>query len=119
MSSPLTPRQIVELHDKYIVRHARAKRAIASPPPHPCRRQLEDREIELHVEQRTGASGILRAAGMQMDVEMESMFEKMLPTKRETRRATVRDARKILFSQEADKLLDRDKIHATAIQRVE
>jgi ATP-dependent HslUV protease ATP-binding subunit HslU len=81
--------------------------------------EMEDRQIELQVEQRTGAIGILGAAGMQMDVEMESMFEKMLPTKRETRRTTVREARKILFSQEAEKLLDRDQIHATAIHRVE
>src|SRR5947209_4669474 len=81
--------------------------------------ELEDRQVELQVEQRTGAIGILGNAGMQMDVELESMFEKMLPTKRETRRATVRDARRILFGQEAEKLLDRDKIHRTAIERVE
>jgi len=43
----------------------------------------------------------------------------MLPAKRETRRATVKDARRILFGQEAEKLLDRDKIHRTAIERVE
>src|SRR5438067_4093285 len=81
--------------------------------------ELEDRQIELQVEQRTGSIGILGAAGMQMDVELESMFEKMLPSKRETRRATVKDARRILFSQEAEKLLDREKIHRTAIERVE
>jgi ATP-dependent HslUV protease ATP-binding subunit HslU len=81
--------------------------------------EMEDRQVELQVEQRTGAIGILGNAGMQMDVEMESMFEKMLPTKRETRRATVKDARKILFAQEAEKLLDRDKIHRVAIDRVE
>src|SRR5438270_96132 len=81
--------------------------------------ELEERPIELQVEQRTTAIGILGSAGMQMDVELESMFEKMLPAKRETRRATVRDARRILFGQEAEKLLDRDKIHRTAIERVE
>jgi ATP-dependent HslUV protease ATP-binding subunit HslU len=47
------------------------------------------------------------------------MFEKMLPTKRETRKLSVRDARKVLFSQEADKMLDRDKVSRTAIERVE
>ncbi len=81
--------------------------------------ELEDRPVELHVEQRATAIGILGNAGMQMDVELESMFEKMLPSKRETRRTTVREARKFLFGQEADKLLDRDKIHRTAIERVE
>jgi ATP-dependent HslUV protease ATP-binding subunit HslU len=81
--------------------------------------ELEERQVELQVEQRTTAIGILGSAGMQMDVELESMFEKMLPAKRETRRTTVRDARRMLFAQEAEKLLDRDKIHRTAIERVE
>jgi ATP-dependent HslUV protease ATP-binding subunit HslU len=81
--------------------------------------ELEDRQVELQVEQRTTAIGILGSAGMQMDVELESMFEKMLPAKRETRRTTVRDARRMLFAQEAEKLLDRDRIHRTAIERVE
>jgi ATP-dependent HslUV protease ATP-binding subunit HslU len=56
---------------------------------------------------------------MEMDVEFQSMFEKMLPTKRETRRLSVRDARKLLLGQEAEKLLDKGKIHADAITRVE
>jgi ATP-dependent HslUV protease ATP-binding subunit HslU len=50
---------------------------------------------------------------------MQNMFEKMLPTKRETRRMTVRDARKVLFAQEAEKLIDKSKITAEAIARVE
>jgi ATP-dependent HslUV protease ATP-binding subunit HslU len=62
---------------------------------------------------------VLGQAGMEMDVEFQNMFEKMLPSKRETRRLTVRDARKVLFSQEADKLIDREKIHRTATDRVE
>jgi ATP-dependent HslUV protease ATP-binding subunit HslU len=56
---------------------------------------------------------------MEMDVEMQSMFEKMLPTRRETRRLSMPEARKLLFGQEAEKLLDRDKVNRTAIERVE
>jgi ATP-dependent HslUV protease ATP-binding subunit HslU len=56
---------------------------------------------------------------MEMDVEFQSMFEKMLPSRRETRKLTIRDARKVLFAQEAEKLIDRDKIQRTAIERVE
>jgi ATP-dependent HslUV protease ATP-binding subunit HslU len=80
--------------------------------------ELEDREIELHIEQKA-AIGVLGAAGMEMDVEFQSMVEKMLPSRRETRRLKVRDARKVLFSQEAEKLIDRDKINRVAIERVE
>jgi len=81
--------------------------------------ELEDRQVEVAVEERPTAIGVLGQAGMEMDVELQSMFEKMLPVKRDTRRMNVHDARKVLFSQEADKLLDRDKIHRTAIDRVE
>ncbi|CAN5672972.1 ATP-dependent protease ATPase subunit HslU [soil metagenome] len=80
---------------------------------------LEDRMIEIAVEERSTVVGVLGNAGMEMDVEFQNMFEKMLPTKRETRRIAVRDARKLLFSQEAEKLIDKDKIHRTAIERTE
>ena len=80
---------------------------------------LEDRQIEIGVEEKSTVVGVLGNAGMEMDVEMQTMFEKMLPTKRETRRLSVHDARKLLFNQEADKLIDRDRIHRLAIERVE
>jgi ATP-dependent HslUV protease ATP-binding subunit HslU len=80
---------------------------------------LEDRQIEIGVEEKASVVGVLGNAGMEMDVEMQTMFEKMLPTRRDTRRLTVSEARKMLFSQEADKLIDRDKINRTAIERVE
>src|SRR4029077_15646328 len=80
---------------------------------------LEDRPVEINVEERASVVGVLGQAGMEMDVEFQNMFEKMLPTRRETRRLTVADARKVLFNQEAEKMLDRDKVHRTAIERVE
>src|SRR6185312_232564 len=80
---------------------------------------LDDTQIEIGIEERSTVVGVLGNAGMEMDVEMQSMFEKMMPTRRETRKLAVRDARKVLFSQEAEKLIDRDKIHRTAIERVE
>jgi ATP-dependent HslUV protease ATP-binding subunit HslU len=80
--------------------------------------ELEDRQIEFQTEQRSSV-GVLGPVGMEMDVEFQSMLEKMMPTRRETRRTSVRDARKVLLSQEADKLVDRDKIHRQAIERVE
>jgi ATP-dependent HslUV protease ATP-binding subunit HslU len=81
--------------------------------------ELEDRHVEIAIEERATVVGVLGQAGMEMDVEMQNMFEKMLPTKRETRRMTVRDARKVLFSQEAEKLIDKSKITSEAIARVE
>ncbi len=81
--------------------------------------ELEDRPIEIAIEERSTVVGVLGQAGMEMDIEFQNMFEKMLPSKRETRRLAVRDARKVLFAQEAEKLVDKDKINRTAIGRVE
>ena len=81
--------------------------------------QLEDRTVELTVESRPSVIGMLGPAGMQMDVELESMFDKILPTQRETRRLNISEARKVLLQQEADKLIDRDKVTSTAVERVE
>src|SRR5262249_37925486 len=80
---------------------------------------LEERQIEIAVEEKATAIGVFGQAGMEMEVELQNMVEKMLPSRRETRRLSVADARKVLFAQEAEKLIDRDKIHRTAIDRVE
>ena len=80
---------------------------------------IEDREIEVGVEQRTSVVGMLGTQGMEMDVEMQGMLEKMMPSRRETRRVSVREARKVLFAQEAEKLIDKNKINETAVARVE
>jgi ATP-dependent HslUV protease ATP-binding subunit HslU len=81
--------------------------------------ELEDRPIEVSVEDRPTAAAVLGNAGMGMDVEFQSMFEKMLPVKRETKKVSVGDARKVLFGQEAEKLIEKDRITRTAVERVE
>jgi ATP-dependent HslUV protease ATP-binding subunit HslU len=81
--------------------------------------QLEDRMVEISTEERASVVGVLGQAGMDMNVEFQDMFEKMLPARRDTRKLPVRDARKILFAQEADKLIDKDKINRTAVERAE
>lgn len=81
--------------------------------------EFEDRSIEISVEERSTVVGVLGTPAMGMDVEMQNMLEKMLPSRRDTRKLPVRDARKVLFEQEAEKLIDRDKISRAAIERVE
>src|SRR5207302_3438801 len=54
--------------------------------------QLEERMIEISIEDKPTIVGVLGQQGMEMDIDMQSMFEKMLPSKRETRKLTVADA---------------------------
>src|SRR5687768_12979490 len=51
--------------------------------------ELEDTMVEVPVEDRPTVVGVLGQAGMEMDVEFQGMLEKMLPTKRETRKLPV------------------------------
>jgi ATP-dependent HslUV protease ATP-binding subunit HslU len=80
--------------------------------------ELEERQIEIQTEQKTTV-GVLGPVGMEMDVEFQSMLEKMMPSRRETRKLPVSEARKVLLIQESDKLVDREKINRLAIDRVE
>ena len=81
--------------------------------------ELDDRMVEFSVEEKASMSSLFGAAGMDMGVELEGMFERMLPAKRETRRMTVGAAREAVLTQEADKLVDKEKIHREAIARCE
>ncbi len=81
--------------------------------------ELEDREVEIVSEEKANVNQLFGAAGMEMGFELQGMFEKMLPGKRQTRRMTVREARKFLAGQEAEKLLDNEAVHRSAIERVE
>jgi ATP-dependent HslUV protease ATP-binding subunit HslU len=102
--------------DEATARHERSREKLREQLR---RGELEDRPVEVTTEERSTVVGVLGQAGMEMDVEFQNMFEKMLPSKREVRRLAVREARKVLFNQEAEKLIDKDKIHRTAIERVE
>jgi ATP-dependent HslUV protease ATP-binding subunit HslU len=75
--------------------------------------------IEISVEERPSVVGVLGTAGMEMDVEMQKMFERVLPGSREARKLSVKEARRVLFSQEAEKLIDKDRTTRAAIDLVE
>ena len=81
--------------------------------------ELEDRTVEITVEQK--ASPVMMG-GMgieQMDMDFQGMLEKIMPTNRSRKDLTVADARKVIFEQECDSLLDTDKINQKAIELAE
>jgi ATP-dependent HslUV protease ATP-binding subunit HslU len=83
---------------------------------------FEQRKVELNVEQKTSPVHILGAAGIgmeQMETDLQSMFERILPKGQQRREVTVREARKILFEQEADALIDRQAVGEQAVELVE
>ncbi len=81
---------------------------------------LDKREVELTINSRPQASVMFAGMGIdQMDPDMANVFERLIPEQSSTRRSSVADARRILAEQETEKLLDRDKITAEAIERTQ
>ncbi len=53
------------------------------------------------------------------EISIGSIFGDMLPKKHKKRKLTVREARKMLLAEEADKLIDNDSVNEEAIRRAE
>jgi ATP-dependent HslUV protease ATP-binding subunit HslU len=81
--------------------------------------ELEQRRVELHVEQK-GTPMMFTGIGMeQMDFDLQGMFEKIMPKKSSSREVTVSEARAILFEQESDALINQEKVNAKAVELAE
>ncbi len=82
--------------------------------------ELDDSPIDLVVEDRPMPPGLFATVGVdQLDPELQSFFERLVPKEPKSRRAPVREARKIIFQQECDRLIDREKVTEMAIRRTE
>ncbi|RMG36874.1 MAG: ATP-dependent protease ATPase subunit HslU, partial [Planctomycetota bacterium] len=82
--------------------------------------KLEDREVEMTVEQRQFPVQVFSAVGMeQMDVDLQNIFERIVPRERTRRRVKVSEARRILFEQESEAMLDQDLIREEAVRLAE
>jgi ATP-dependent HslUV protease ATP-binding subunit HslU len=81
--------------------------------------ELEQRKVEVTIEQRATPMMVTGMGLEQLDVDLQGMFEKILPKNTIRRELPVADARKILFEHEVDALLNKEKIHSQAIDLAE
>jgi len=82
--------------------------------------KLDDREVEVEVTESTIPTMTMGAIGMEgMDFNLGEMLQDMLPKKTRTRRVTVAEARRILLSEESEKLIDMDEVVDDAVARAE
>ncbi len=82
--------------------------------------ELEERTVELNLEQKAIPVQIFSNLGMeQMDVDFQSMFERIMPKQNQQRQMPVRDARRVLLEQEAEALIDKQTVTEKAVQLVE
>ena len=78
----------------------------------------EDDIIEIDViENPTGGNDQMLAMGI--DMNLNEMFGGLLPKKTKRRKVTVKEARRILENEEADKLIDMDEVIREAVEKAE
>jgi ATP-dependent HslUV protease ATP-binding subunit HslU len=80
---------------------------------------LEDRRVEIAVEQKAAPMMFTGIGLEQMDIDLHSVFEKFMPKSTARREMTLAEAREFLFEQECDALINRDKVNAAAIDLAE
>ncbi len=81
---------------------------------------MDDRTVEVVVQQRSVPVAMFSNMGLdQMDPDMSRMLENLIPERSARRRLPIREARQVLLTQETERLLDREKITAEAIERTE
>ena len=83
--------------------------------------KMDDRLVEIETAQRgLPMVEIFSNAGMEeMDINLKEMFSNLLPKKTKRRKVKVPEGLKILAEEEAQKLIDMDKVTGLAIERVE
>ena len=83
------------------------------------RGELDERKVEMRIEQKQSPM-IFGGMGMeQMDVDFQGMIEKIIPRNSTDRELTIAEARQVIFEQECENLLDAEKVNSQAIDLAE
>ena len=81
--------------------------------------ELDQRRVEINVDQKASPV-VFSGMGMEnMDLDLQGMFEKIMPKNSQSRELTVAEAREVLFEQECESLLDSENINTLAIELAE
>ncbi|MET3288485.1 UNVERIFIED_CONTAM: ATP-dependent HslUV protease ATP-binding subunit HslU [Brevibacillus sp. OAP136] len=83
--------------------------------------QLEEQMVEIEVEdQAPSMLDMFQVPGAeQMGMQMQDMLGSLMPKKTKKRKLRIKEARKVLIQQEAQKLVDMDEVIQESINRVE
>jgi ATP-dependent HslUV protease ATP-binding subunit HslU len=78
--------------------------------------EMEDRKIEISVEQKASPMMLTGMGLEQVDMDLQRMLERFLPKNTARRQLSVAEARKVLFEQECDALINPEKVNAKAVE---
>ncbi len=82
---------------------------------------LEDRTVELDIQQNAPMGGMMFPVGglEGMDLQFTEMLQDMLPKRSKRRSVSIAEARRILLQEELDRLVDMDEVVNEALDRAE
>jgi len=81
--------------------------------------ELDQRLVEITTQHKANPV-VMGGMGMEgMDMDLQGMFDKIMPSTSKRRELTVSQARDVLLEEECETLLDDDKIHSQAIELTE
>ncbi|MBI3396682.1 MAG: ATP-dependent protease ATPase subunit HslU, partial [Spirochaetia bacterium] len=82
---------------------------------------LEEKDVEIDVAaQAAPMVQVLSGQNMEeIDMQVQNMLGDLLPKKQKRRRLSVAEARKVLLEEEADRLVDADRVQMEAVRRAE
>ena len=78
--------------------------------------EMDQRRVELTTEQKTPPMMFTGMGMEQMDFDLQGMFEKIMPKNSNSREMSVAEARKVLFEQECENLINQEKVQVMAIE---
>ncbi len=111
-----------EAHEeKFLERLKEAEQARQECRERLSRGELEDRVVEIEVEERRPQMlEIYSGQGMEeMGINLQDFLGNIIPSRKKKQKTTVQEARRILKQEEAEKLIDMDQVVSEAIQRAE
>ncbi|MBD3372043.1 MAG: ATP-dependent protease ATPase subunit HslU [Candidatus Coatesbacteria bacterium] len=116
--SPAAPPEEREQYERARADHERSREKIRAMLK---TGRMEEREVEVQVTRSDNPMvNVFSGAGLEgMGMDLSEMLEGLMPKKRKRVRMKVAQAREILQAEEAEKLMDQEKVKTEALQRVE
>ncbi len=81
--------------------------------------ELSNRTVELTIQEKPYVLQGFVAGVEEMGMDFQNMLEKVIPPRAQVRKVSVAEAKRILTQEEAEKLIDKEKVMHEAIRRTE
>ncbi len=81
--------------------------------------KLEDRTVEITVQDKPLVVHGMIAGTEELGMDFQNMLERMLPSRTQTKKLLVKEARQILILQEAEQAIDKERAIREAVERAE